>query len=67
MISAAHNFARHFAPRSFLHASIVAACCIGGSSAWAAAQETHDVVIHNALIYDGSGGKPYAGELAIDS
>ena len=25
------------------------------------------MVIHNALIYDGTGGKPYPGELAIDS
>jgi hypothetical protein len=58
MKSAARNLVRQSPPRSFLHASIVAACCIGGSSAWAAAPETHDIVIHNALIYDGSGGKP---------
>jgi N-acyl-D-amino-acid deacylase len=64
---AARNFAHLSPPRSFLHASIVVACCIGGSSAWAAAPETHDIVIHNALIYDGSGGKPYPGELAIDA
>ena len=35
-------------------------------SAWAADPQIHDVVITNALIYDGSGEKPYAGELAID-
>ena len=31
-----------------------------------AAAVTHDTVIYNAMIYDGSGGKPYAGDLAID-
>jgi len=36
-----------------------------GSDA-ARATTLHDVVIHHAVIYDGSGGKPYAGELAID-
>ena len=35
-------------------------------SAWAAAPGMHDVVIRNAVIYDGSGGKPYSGEIAID-
>jgi N-acyl-D-amino-acid deacylase len=34
-------------------------------TAWAAAP-VHDVVIRNAVIYDGSGSKPYAGDLAID-
>jgi N-acyl-D-amino-acid deacylase len=34
------------------------------SSALAAAK--HDVVIRGGTIYDGSGGKPYAGEVAID-
>jgi N-acyl-D-amino-acid deacylase len=52
--------------RSFLSASILAACCVGGPAARAAGPEIHDVVIHNALIYDGFGGKPYTGELAID-
>jgi N-acyl-D-amino-acid deacylase len=28
--------------------------------------QLHDVVIRNALIYDGSGGKPYSGDIAID-
>jgi len=31
-----------------------------------AAAAQHDVVIRHALIYDGSGGKPFSGELAID-
>ena len=45
-----------------LAASLVAAA----GSVWAAAPRVHDVVIRNAVIYDGSGGKPYAGEVAID-
>jgi N-acyl-D-amino-acid deacylase len=31
-----------------------------------AADQTHDLVIHNAMIYDGTGSKPYRGELAVD-
>src|SRR5215469_11669793 len=34
--------------------------------ALAADSAEHDVIIRNGVIYDGSGGKPYAGELAID-
>lgn len=37
-----------------------------GGAACAAGVQIHDVVIRNAMIYDGSGGKPYPGELAID-
>jgi N-acyl-D-amino-acid deacylase len=36
------------------------------SSPAGAAEAVHDLVIRNAQIYDGLGGKPYAGELAID-
>jgi N-acyl-D-amino-acid deacylase len=36
------------------------------SSLAGAAEAVHDLVIRNAQIYDGLGGKPYAGELAID-
>jgi N-acyl-D-amino-acid deacylase len=32
----------------------------------APATELHDVVIRGGTIYDGSGGKPYPGEVAID-
>jgi N-acyl-D-amino-acid deacylase len=32
----------------------------------AADAQLHDVVIRHAMIYDGEGGAPYAGELAID-
>ena len=37
-----------------------------GRRGLAAGAQIHDVVIRNAMIYDGSGGKPYAGEMAID-
>jgi N-acyl-D-amino-acid deacylase len=39
---------------------------VGSGAAWAATPPVHDVVIRNAAIYDGSGGKPYSGEIAID-
>ena len=32
----------------------------------AVAETRHDVVIRGGTIYDGSGGAPYAGEVAID-
>ncbi len=31
-----------------------------------AAAPTHDTIIRNGIIYDGSGGPPYQGEVAID-
>jgi N-acyl-D-amino-acid deacylase len=37
-----------------------------GSAALAVADAPHDVVIRGGTIYDGSGGPPYAGEVAID-
>jgi N-acyl-D-amino-acid deacylase len=43
----------------------LAAAVGAAGTAWAAAP-VHDVVIRNAAIYDGSGGKPYSGDLAID-
>jgi N-acyl-D-amino-acid deacylase len=43
-----------------------AAASAGCAPAWAAAAAVHDVVIRNALIYDGAGGRPYRGEVAID-
>jgi N-acyl-D-amino-acid deacylase len=39
-------------------------CLLCGAAAGAAAR--HDVVIRGGAIYDGSGGAPYAGEVAID-
>jgi N-acyl-D-amino-acid deacylase len=37
-----------------------------GSGITAANERVHDVVIRNAVIYDGTGTKPYPGVLAID-
>ncbi len=36
------------------------------AGAQAAPSAIHDAVIRNGLIYDGSGGKPFAGDVAID-
>jgi N-acyl-D-amino-acid deacylase len=54
--------------RRFLRisAAIAAALGIVTASAWPASPRVHDVVIRNAMIYDGSGNKPYGGEVAID-
>ena len=43
-----------------------AALSVASAPAWAAGPRVHDVVIHNAIVYDGSGGKPFLGEIAID-
>jgi N-acyl-D-amino-acid deacylase len=48
------------------HGVLAAALGAGGGATWAADAPLHDVVIRNALIYDGSGGKPYSGDIAID-
>ena len=45
---------------------VAAALGAGGGAVWAAGSPVHDVVIRNASIYDGSGSKPYSGDLAID-
>jgi len=44
----------------------IAASLAAFGSASADPSGTHDVVITNGMIYDGSGGKPYPGDLAID-
>jgi N-acyl-D-amino-acid deacylase len=44
----------------------IAALSLFSACAWAAGPKVHDVVIRHAMIYDGLGGAPYAGELAID-
>jgi len=36
------------------------------SAAWAASLQLHDAVIRNGMIYDGSGAKPYPGDVVID-
>jgi N-acyl-D-amino-acid deacylase len=58
--------------RAFCHrwigraaSAALAALCLGVSTAPLAAPK-HDVVIRGGTIYDGSGDKPYAGEVAID-
>jgi N-acyl-D-amino-acid deacylase len=48
------------------YVALAAAAFAGGGAAAAAGTQVHDVVIRNALIYDGSGGKPYSGDIAID-
>jgi len=52
------------ARRTALWAAAAALCT--GAAALAAGTQLHDVVIRHAMIYDGEGGAPYAGELAID-
>jgi N-acyl-D-amino-acid deacylase len=42
-----------------------AAVCAAPAAAWAPATDVYDVAIRNAIVYDGSGSKPYRGELAI--
>ena len=49
-----------------LAATVGVALGAGGGAASAAGNQVHDVVIRNALIYDGLGGKPYLGDIAID-
>ncbi len=53
--------------------SPLAAIVIAGAAWWTACApalgagtQLHDVVIRHAMIYDGEGSAPYAGELAID-
>ena len=46
-------------------AVLLLAVCLSASSPGIAAPR-HDVVIRGGTIYDGSGGKPYPGEVAID-
>src|ERR1700722_17268128 len=53
-------------PRRLKQLTCLFAAILGGAAAWAADPQVHDVVIRNGVIYDGSGGKPYAGGVAID-
>jgi len=46
-----------------LRRRVISLAVLMGLSSLASA---HDVMIRNGMIYDGSGGKPYAGEVAID-
>jgi N-acyl-D-amino-acid deacylase len=56
---------RDVARRCMKYGALAAAFAVGGAAA-AAGTGVHDTVIRNALIYDGSGGKPYSGDIAID-
>jgi N-acyl-D-amino-acid deacylase len=52
----------------FVAKSVVfAAAGISAATVAAAEPGIHDVVIRNAMIYDGSGNKPYPGDLSIDA
>ncbi|HEX4240393.1 MAG TPA: D-aminoacylase [Steroidobacteraceae bacterium] len=46
-----------------------AAACLAGAGciATAAPARIHDTVIRNGVIYDGSGAKPFVGDVAIDA
>jgi N-acyl-D-amino-acid deacylase len=57
---------RHLRPTQWTYAAVL---MMAGFPLWAAdaGVAAHDVVIRHALIYDGSGGKPYPGDLAIDA
>lgn len=58
---------RPAAARVALLVGAAAALGTAAHPAAGAAAPLHDVVIRHALIYDGDGGAPYAGELAIDA
>ena len=58
---------RPAAARVALLVNAAAALGTAAHPAAGAAAPLHDVVIRHALIYDGDGGAPFAGELAIDS
>ena len=47
-------------------AVFAALCLLPTLSANAAAPVEHDVLIVGGTIYDGAGGKPYVGDIAID-
>jgi N-acyl-D-amino-acid deacylase len=52
----------HFVAKSV----VFAAASMGGVALAGTDAGVHDVVIRNAMIYDGSGSKPYPGDLSID-
>lgn len=62
-----NEMAQRSQPRFIRNCTVfVAALGVGAGAAWAAEPPVHDVVIQNAVVYDGSGGKPYPGDVAID-
>jgi N-acyl-D-amino-acid deacylase len=56
--------------RKWMTGAAAAALLLGGAAAaWGAAQAaepTYDVVIHGGTIYDGTGGAPFVGDVAIE-
>src|ERR1700690_410685 len=50
-----------------ISAAVTAVFCVASGVSLPASARVHDLVIRNAMIYDGSGGKPYGGEVAIDA
>ena len=46
--------------------AVLALALLAGATA-AAATPSHDLIIRNAVIYDGSGSAPFKGEVAIDA
>lgn len=48
-----------------LGAAAIALVSIAGCQADAPAEQSYDLIIENAMIYDGLGGEPYAGEVAV--
>jgi N-acyl-D-amino-acid deacylase len=57
---------RRAAARRAALVTAAAVSCAAGAAAQGAEARLHDVVIRHAMIYDGAGAAPYAGELAID-
>jgi N-acyl-D-amino-acid deacylase len=53
-------------PRFIRSSAAAVTILIGTASGWAADSDVHDIVIRRGVIYDGSGGKPYVGDVAID-
>jgi N-acyl-D-amino-acid deacylase len=53
-------------PRFIRSSAAAVTILIGTASGWAADSDVHDIVIRGGVIYDGSGGKPYVGDVAID-
>jgi N-acyl-D-amino-acid deacylase len=51
---------------SIVIAALIAAPLAASGGAGQAAEAMHDIVVRGGVIYDGTGGKPYAGEVAID-
>ena len=47
--------------------ALLATAALMMAASLAQAEETHDLLLRGGMIYDGSGGKPYPGDVAIDA